>query len=950
MNPHFQLLSSEYLPTLDVTLESYEHTRTKARHYHFAAQNTENVFMVALRTMPQNSTGVAHILEHTALCGSRNFPVRDPFFSMLRRSMQTFMNAFTSSDWTAYPFATENKQDFDNLLRVYLDAVFFPNLHPLDFSQEWHRFEFDDAGNLEIKGVVYNEMKGVYGSVYSRLYEMNKALLHPETTYHYDSGGAPQVIPQLSYEEFVAFHKKHYHPTNATFFTFGDIPAAEHQSRFEDLALRFFDGEGEKVTVDNETRLLAPVRMTAGYPSSDTENPHQVHILFSWLLWPTNNARLHLEHSVIYQYLLGHSGSPLRHALETAPFAASISPLTMLDDSGRETRITTGVVTDSAEHADTAETLIFDTLHHVVENGIPTDEATGILDSLEMSLRELNTGYPYGLSLMLQAIGATTHEENPTEMLDPSRLLEEMRTQIQDTHYLAKLIRENFIENAHWTRLSATPDTQAVITEQNLETAYTARVLSRMTESEKAEIRDRMQQLSERQNTPDSPEHIATLPKVALSDIPKTHKIITGRHENSPGDIEYHVATNNLGYIHCFYPLSELPREAIALYSTMAGLIGELGFGEINYQEAQKMLAGKTSLSAGIMLFTPQHSTNKKAYFTVNYRFLMRNMNDANTLVQNILTGARFDEMERIRNIFHEKRLTLKSSLTEAGHKTAMMRAGSGNTILAQISEELEGIASIATLDTLIHMSDAELSTSFQQCFERAKQHTPLILKIGNQVSTDTLASTSHSEMILPDMEFAPRRIFEAWLSDLAVGYCAMSIPTVPAWHEDAPLLSLLGQFLRDGYLHSAIREQWGAYGSGATYNDTAESFQFFSYRDPRIEGTFADFENSLTWLLENDHDEEKLNEAKIGVIARADTPSSPAKEAKRDAIQKIQNISDEDRNTARATILNATIDDLKRVAHTYLSDLESASRVVITGKQNEEIVKKMGFDIHFLD
>lgn len=375
MNPNFTKISSEYLPTLDITLEYFKHNRTGAKHIHFNAKNVENVFMVALRTMPHDSTGVAHILEHTALCGSKNFGVRDPFFSMLRRSMQTFMNAFTSSDWTAYPFATENKTDFHNLLQVYLDAVFFPNLDKMDFMQEGHRFDFDENENLVLKGVVYNEMKGVYGSVFERLYEMNKSLLHSESTYHYDSGGAPQRIPYLTYENFNAFHKKHYHPTNATFMTFGDIPAENHQENFEKFALQFFDSKGEEVHTDDETRFLSPIRTTLEYPSSDTENPNQTHILFSWLLGHSNDAFEHLEAELMYNYLLRHSGSPLRHALETADFAASISPLTMLDDSGREMRVITGIVADSPEKTEKTRTLIFNVLQKVAEDGVPTDEA-----------------------------------------------------------------------------------------------------------------------------------------------------------------------------------------------------------------------------------------------------------------------------------------------------------------------------------------------------------------------------------------------------------------------------------------------------------------------------------------------------------------------------------------------------------------------------------------------
>lgn len=220
----FKFIRKHQIESLDLTVEQYEHVQTGALHYHLAADNAENVFMVALRTVPMDSTGVAHILEHTALCGSERYPVRDPFFMMIRRSLNTFMNAFTSSDWTAYPFASENKKDFQNLLQVYMDAVFFPNLDPLDFAQEGHRLGFSEMENpesqLEYKGVVFNEMKGAMSSQGSVLWQAFSEALYPTNTYHYNSGGEPRDIPDLSYEDFVAFHKHHYHPSNAVFMTF----------------------------------------------------------------------------------------------------------------------------------------------------------------------------------------------------------------------------------------------------------------------------------------------------------------------------------------------------------------------------------------------------------------------------------------------------------------------------------------------------------------------------------------------------------------------------------------------------------------------------------------------------------------------------------------------------------------------------------------------------------
>jgi len=240
----FKKISTEYLPTLDITLESYEHEATGAKHFHFASKNQENVFMVALRTMPHNSTGVAHILEHTALCGSKNFPIRDPFFGMLKRSMQTFMNAFTSSDWTAYPFATENKQDFQNLLSVYLDAVFYPNLYTnrAIFEQEGWHYELDEeTGELKINGVVYNEMKGAFSSPDEVEDLRVREALYPDSPYGIESGGDPEVIPELTYENYVAFHKRFYHPSNSYIILHGNFDIEERLDFLDKEYLSDFD-------------------------------------------------------------------------------------------------------------------------------------------------------------------------------------------------------------------------------------------------------------------------------------------------------------------------------------------------------------------------------------------------------------------------------------------------------------------------------------------------------------------------------------------------------------------------------------------------------------------------------------------------------------------------------------------------------------------------------------
>ncbi|MDB0065604.1 insulinase family protein, partial [Oceanospirillaceae bacterium] len=269
-HPAFRFLRQQTIDSLNISIQQYVHIATGAMHIHLASQQTENVFLVALKTMPQDSTGVAHVLEHTALCGSEKFPVRDPFFMMIRRSLNTFMNAFTSSDWTAYPFASQNKKDFNNLLEVYLDAVFFARLDALDFAQEGHRVEFtdDDKGqqSLTFKGVVFNEMKGAMSSPVSQLWDTLSKYLFPSTTYHFNSGGDPSDIPNLSHEQLLAFYKRHYHPSNAIFMTSGDILAATHQKSFEEHALHRFSAQKIDLFVADEKRYFSPIKVQESYP------------------------------------------------------------------------------------------------------------------------------------------------------------------------------------------------------------------------------------------------------------------------------------------------------------------------------------------------------------------------------------------------------------------------------------------------------------------------------------------------------------------------------------------------------------------------------------------------------------------------------------------------------------------------------------------------------------
>ena len=571
-HPSFKWIRSQRIDSLNLTLQEFQHIKTGALHYHLAAENTENVFLVAFRTVPMDSTGVAHILEHTALCGSKKYPVRDPFFMMIRRSLNTFMNAFTSSDWTAYPFASQNKKDFNNLLDVYLDAVFFTRLDELDFLQEGHRVEFKEAndanGELEYKGVVFNEMKGAMSSPVSVLWQEVSKYLYPTSTYHYNSGGEPQDIPDLTYQQLKDFHQTHYHPSNAIFMTFGDIPVFEHQEKFEEQSLKHFKKLNVEISVNPEKRYLAPVVVEEAYAydAVDEENTeNKTHHVMSWLLGPCTSLDDMMKANLLSQVLLDNSSSPLRQALEQTDLGAAPSPLCGLEDSNYEMCFLCGIEGSTVENARDFETLVLNVLNDVAKNGVPHDKLEAVLHQLELSQREVGgDSYPFGLQLILNGLTAAIHRSDPASLLNLDPVIESLRQDIEDPDFIKNLVRDLLIDNQHRVRLTLRPDENLSQRKEKSEKAQLAAIHSAMNEDDKKLIIKRAQTLAERQLQEDNPE---ILPKVGLDDVPaeikipqSTNKVIAGTDS-----VIYEQGTNGLVYHEIICQLPELTVDELAL-------------------------------------------------------------------------------------------------------------------------------------------------------------------------------------------------------------------------------------------------------------------------------------------------------------------------------------------------------------------------------------------------
>jgi Zn-dependent M16 (insulinase) family peptidase len=970
-HPSFELLRSQQIDALKIRVEEYRHKVTGAQHIHLAADNNENVFLVALRTVPHDSTGVAHILEHTALCGSEKYPVRDPFFMMVRRSLNTFMNAFTSSDWTAYPFASQNLKDFNNLLGVYLDAVFFSRLDELDFAQEGHRVEFAEMDNpdsdLVFKGVVYNEMKGAMSSVASQLWHTLCKYLYPSTTYHYNSGGEPEHIPDLTYEQLKHFYQTHYHPSNAIFMTYGDIPAQTHQAHFETQALSRFERLDDVISVPGEKRYHSPINVEEAYPLEESEGEdiaHKTHVVMAWLLGKTTNLAESLEAQLLSNVLLDNSASPLQQALETTELGQAPSPLCGMDDSQHEIAFVCGLEGCALEDVSQVEALILETLQKVADEGVPQQLLEASLHQLELQQREVGgDGYPYGLQLIMTSLTAATHRGDPIALLDLDAALLALRTSIQRPDFIQQLTRKLLLDNPHRVRLTLRPDTGMNQRIQQAEIDRLEALKRQLTDADKQAIIARSHALQERQVRKDDE---SILPKVGLEDIPPELHYTGGSHEtvNQYPLRRYSAGTNGLVYQQITCKLPALEEELKALLPLYCIAMTELGVGDKDYLATQRWQA---EVVGSISAFSSVRGSGEDvqaidAYLTWSAKALARNSGAMSELMYATFNHVRFDESARLRELVAQTRARREQSITGNGHGLAMSAACAGMSPAAKLSHELSGLAGIQALKMLDnHLDDEATLQEFAHKLTRIHQRIlaapKQFLLVGEQEHLDQYrddlqrrwpTETPNPGFKVFELPPVSEQIKEAWLTNTQVNFCVKAYPTVPADHPDAAVLTVLGGFLRNGYLHRTIREQGGAYGGGANQDNQSAAFRFYSYRDPRLAETLGDFDAALHWLQETDHAWQAVEEAILGVVGSIDKPGSPAGEAKSTYHAELFGRTREKREQFRNRVLAVTLSDLQRVATTYLQP-EKASIAVVSHNGNRDKLGQLGLALKTL-
>lgn len=956
----FKLERSKHIAALNLNFEEYVHT-SGAKHYHLANDYAENVFMVAFRTVPHDSTGVAHILEHTALCGSEKFPVRDPFFMMIRRSLNTFMNAFTTSDYTAYPFASQNRKDYFNLLEVYLDAVFFSRLDPLDFSQEGHRIEFqnpeDPDSPLVYKGVVYNEMKGDTSSPVSMLYQAIQEALYPTSTYHYNSGGDPVSIPSLSYEQLKAFYQSHYHPSNAIFMTFGDLDAVSLQQKIASLALdRLEPSSASPIAVVPEVRFEQPVVRELTYPVDEDDTNGKTHIVLAWLLGKNTDLKMLLRCHLLSDVLLDTSASPLRQALEKTDLATAASPMCGFEEDHMEMNFMCGVEGSEPEHADAIERLILGVLENVAEQGIAEDRLEAVLHQLELSQREIGgDGWPYGLQLIFSCMSAAVHRGDPIGLLDLDTALQELRQEIKDPGFIKVLVSELLLDNSHRVKVVMKPDRELASRLIEEEQKKLEALRASLSDDERSNVLELAEALKKRQS---QQEDLSLLPQVTRADIPpsKVFPDLAGRAIKSKA-LEAQAAsgirlttaragTNGITFHQVVSPLPALTPPLLGLLPIYSQVVTEVGSAGRDYLETQQ---AQHSLTGGISAFSSFRSDlndcdDGRGFLTLSSRTLNPKAVEMARLVKETVNEPRFDEVDRIRELVQQLSIRRSNNVASNGHQYAMSAAAASLRPLANISDFLSGIPAIMRLKKLARDIDDDqqlqaLAASMQQLHDQLRCNSPELLVISEAAFLESYTEavsalwgeTAQVEASRFDVASIDSFGDRAFVVTTQVNYCAAVYPTIPESNEDAAALSVLAGVLRNNFLHSEVREKGGAYGGGAGHDSTAGVFRFYSYRDPRLTETLEAFRQSIDWALHNDITDLMLEEAVLGIISSVDAPGSPSGEIRQAFHHGLFGRSAEHRQASRGRYLEVRQNDLRRVIDTYLN--KTPSRAVVTSE-----------------
>ena len=966
----YEVLQTEELSDLKSKGTLLKHKKSGARVLLMENDDENKVFTIGFRTPPSDSTGVPHIMEHSVLCGSKEFPVKDPFVELVKGSLNTFLNAMTYPDKTVYPVASCNDKDFQNLMHVYMDAVFYPNIYQNDktFRQEGWSYKLDDPdGELTISGVVYNEMKGAFSSPEGVLDRVVLNSLFPDNAYSVESGGDPEVIPELTYEQFLDFHRKYYHPSNSYIYLYGDMDMEEKLRWLDEKYLSDFENE----PVDSEIHLQKPFtemkEVVQEYSiASEESEEDNTYLSYNKVIGTTLDEKLYLAFEILDYALLSAPGAPLKKALLDAGVGKDISG--SYDNGVYQPIFSVISKNANVEQKEEFVRVIEDTLKDIVKNGINKKALRAGINYHEFRFREADFGnYPRGLMYGLQLFDSWLYDETkPFIHMQAIPTFEFLKEQVE-TGYFEELIQKYLLDNTHGSIVIIKPERgRTARMDKELADKLQAYKDSLSKEEIDALVKA-TKELEEYQEEESAPEDLAKIPVLGREDISREIAPIYNKELETSGVklVHHGVETNGIGYTALLFDLSGIPEEKLPYISILQSVLGIINTKNYEYSELFNEINVHTGgIGTSLELYTDVTKVKEKEFratFEIKGKALYPKMNVLFSMMREILMESDLGDEKRLKEILAMLKSRLQMSFLSSGHTTAALRSLSYTSPMAKFKDDTDGIGYyevVKELEENFEEKKAELIANLRQIAQQIFRKDNLIISYTSSADglapmeeafakiADTLHTEEKEAATLCEIHCVKRN--EGFKTSSKVQYVARTGNFIDRGVEYTGALQILKVILSYDYLWQNVRVKGGAYGCMSSFNRIGEGY-LVSYRDPNLEKTMEIYEGVVDYLKNFNVDDRDMNKFIIGTISNIDRPMNPAAKGSRSMNLYMNHVSAEMIREERNQILDAQQSDIRALADVLQALLDAHELCVIGSEEKIEEQKEMFLEIKTL-
>lgn len=979
----YEVIRTEDLSDLKSKGYLLKHKKSGARVLLIENDDENKVFSVAFRTPAADSTGVPHIMEHSVLCGSRDFPVKDPFVELVKGSLNTFLNAMTYPDKTVYPVASCNDKDFQNLMHVYMDAVFYPNIYKHDeiFRQEGWSYKLDDVdGKLSYNGVVYNEMKGAFSSPEGVLDRVILNSLFPDTTYANESGGDPEKIPDLTYEQFLDFHRKYYHPSNSYIYLYGNVDMEEKLNWLDREYLNAFDIHEVDSGIHFQQPFEKVIELEKTYSISSEESEEEnTYLSYNKVIATSLDEKLYQAFQILDYALLSAPGAPLKKALVDAGIGKDIM-------GSYDNGIYQPVFSVIAKNAEASQKEAFievieNTLRKIVENGIDQKALEAGINYHEFRFREADFGnYPKGLMYGLELFDSWLYDENqPFLHMQALHTFAFLREQV-GTGYFENLIRTWLLDNTHGSIVTVRPERgRTARLDRELEEKLQAYKDS-LSKEELEKLAADTKELIEYQESEDTPEDMEKIPVLKREDISKEIAPIYNEEKMCDNVLMVHhnVETNGIGYVTLMFDLSGVPEEKLPYVGMLQAVLGIIDTTHYEYGELFNEINVHTGgIGTTLELYPDVTKVEEKAFratFEIKGKALYRKMDVLFAMMREILMESRLDDEKRLKEILSMLKSRLQMSFQSSGHTTAALRAQSYASPISKFKDDTDGIGyyeKVKEIEEHFEEKKAELVTNLQELAGQIFCGDNMMVSytseeeglevVENEIGklqkllNESMADAAEGQDVSDGCKSAETRCIlhcmkrnEGFKTSSKVQYVARTGNFIDGGAKYSGALHILKVILSYDYLWQNIRVKGGAYGCMCNFNRIGEGY-LISYRDPNLEKTIEVYEGVADYLRSFTVNERDMDKYIIGTMSNLDRPMNPNAKGARSMNLYMNHVTEEMLSKERRQVLSAGQEDIRALADVVEAMLSANQLCVIGSEEKIEEQKELFMEVKTL-